>query len=31
VAQALMGKNAGDEVEISIPAGVRKLRIDSIS
>jgi transcription elongation factor GreA len=31
VAQALMGKNAGDEVEIPIPAGVRKLRIDSIS
>jgi transcription elongation factor GreA len=31
VAQALIGKSAGDEVEISIPAGVRKLRIDSIA
>jgi transcription elongation factor GreA len=31
VAQALMAKRAGDEVEIPIPAGVRKLRIDSIS
>ena len=31
VAQALMGKSAGDEVELTIPAGVRKLRIDSIS
>jgi transcription elongation factor GreA len=31
VAQALMGKSAGDEVEIPIPSGVRRLRVDSIS
>ena len=31
VAQALIGASVGDEVEIAIPAGVRKLRIDSIS
>ena len=31
VAQALIGSRAGDEVEIAIPAGVRKLRVDSIS
>ena len=31
VAQALIGSHVGDEVEIEIPAGVRKLRIDSIS
>jgi transcription elongation GreA/GreB family factor len=31
VAQALMGSRAGDEVEIPIPAGVRKLRVDSVS
>lgn len=31
VAQALLGRSVGDEVEIPIPAGVRKLRIDSIS
>ncbi len=31
VAQALLGSSVGDEVEIAIPAGVRKLRIDSIS
>jgi transcription elongation factor GreA len=31
VAQALMGSRVGDEVEIAIPAGVRKLRVDSIS
>ena len=31
VAQALIGARPGDEVEIAIPAGVRKLRIDSIS
>ena len=31
VAQALIGSRPGDEVEIPIPAGVRKLRVDSIS
>jgi len=31
VAQALIGSRVGDEVEITIPAGVRRLRIDSIS
>jgi len=31
VAQALIGRRVGDEVEIAIPAGVRKLRIDAIS
>jgi len=31
VAQALIGARPGDEVEIAIPAGVRRLRIDSIS
>jgi transcription elongation factor GreA len=31
VAQALIGKSVGDEIEISIPAGVRRLRVDSIS
>lgn len=31
VAQALIGRLAGDEVEIQIPAGVRRLRIESIS
>lgn len=31
VAQALIGRRAGDEVEIEIPAGVRRLRVDSIS
>lgn len=31
VAQALVGSRVGDEVEIEIPAGVRKLRVDSIS
>jgi transcription elongation factor GreA len=31
VAQALIGSRVGDEVEIAIPAGVRKLRVDSIS
>lgn len=31
VAQALIGSRVGDEVEIAIPAGVRRLRIDSIS
>jgi transcription elongation factor GreA len=31
VAQALLGHSAGDEVEVAIPAGVRRLRIDAIS
>ena len=31
VAQALMGSRPGDEVEIPIPAGTRRLRVDSIS
>ncbi len=31
VAQALLGKAVGDVVEIPIPAGVRRLRIDSIA
>jgi transcription elongation factor GreA len=31
VAQALIGSRPGDEVEIAIPAGVRKLRVDAIS
>jgi len=31
VAQALIGSRPGDEVEIEIPAGVRRLRVDSIS
>jgi transcription elongation factor GreA len=31
VAQALLGSRVGDEVEIEIPAGVRRLRIDTIS
>lgn len=31
VAQALMGHELGDEVEIEIPAGVRRLRIDKIA
>ncbi|HET9094938.1 MAG TPA: transcription elongation factor GreA [Solirubrobacteraceae bacterium] len=31
VAQALLGRGPGDEVEIRIPAGVRRLRIDAIS
>jgi transcription elongation factor GreA len=31
VAQALMGSRAGDKVEIPIPSGVRKLRVDSVS
>jgi len=30
VAQALLGKEAGDEVEVRVPAGVLKLRIESI-
>jgi transcription elongation factor GreA len=31
VAQALIGSGVGAEVEIEIPAGVRRLRVDSIS
>jgi transcription elongation factor GreA len=31
VALALIGSRVGDEVEIAIPAGVRKLRVDTIS
>jgi transcription elongation factor GreA len=31
VAQALIGHELGDEVEIQIPAGIRRLRIDSIA
>jgi transcription elongation factor GreA len=31
VAQALTGSGVGDVVEVKIPAGVRRLRIDSIS
>lgn len=31
VAQALLGHGVGDEVEIPIPAGVRRLRVDAIS
>lgn len=30
IAQAIMGKKAGDVVEVRVPAGVQKLRIDSI-
>ena len=30
IAQALLGKKAGDVVEVSVPAGVQKLRIESI-
>jgi transcription elongation factor GreA len=30
VSKALIGRRVGDEVEIAIPAGVRRLRIDSI-
>ena len=31
VAQALIGGRVGDEVQLPIPAGVRKLRVDSVS
>jgi len=31
VAQALIGHGLGDEVEIEIPAGIRRLRVDSIA
>lgn len=30
IAQALIGKKAGDVVEVRVPAGVQKLRIDDI-
>ena len=30
IAQALMGKRVGDVVEVKVPAGVQKFRIDSI-
>ena len=31
IAQALLGKKVGDVVEVLVPAGVQKLRIESIS
>ena len=31
IAQGLLGKKVGDEVEIKIPRGMIKLRIDNIS
>ena len=31
IAQALMGKKAGDVVSVRVPAGLLKLRIDSVS
>lgn len=31
IATALLGKNTGDIVEVRVPAGVQRLRIDSIS
>ncbi|MBR1839276.1 MAG: transcription elongation factor GreA [Prevotella sp.] len=30
IAKALMGKQVGDEVEVHVPAGIQRLRIDSI-
>ncbi|MBQ8674956.1 MAG: transcription elongation factor GreA, partial [Bacteroidaceae bacterium] len=30
IAQALMGKHVGDVVEVKVPAGILRLRIDSI-
>ena len=30
IANALLGKKAGDEVEVQVPAGTLKLRIDSV-
>ena len=30
IAQALLGKKVGDVVEVQVPAGVQKLRIESI-
>ena len=31
IAQALLGKNEGDEVEVKVPVGVLKLRIESVT
>lgn len=31
IAHALLGKKAGDEVEVRVPAGLLKLRIESVS
>jgi transcription elongation factor GreA len=31
IAQALLGKKPGDVVEVRVPAGIQKLRIESIS
>lgn len=31
IAQALMGKQAGDVVDVQVPAGIQTLRIDSIT
>jgi transcription elongation factor GreA len=31
IAQALLGKKAGDIVEVTVPAGLQKLRIEEIS
>ena len=31
VAQALLGKKVGDEVEVRVPIGVQKFRIESIT
>lgn len=31
IGQALLNKTAGDEVEVAVPAGMLKLRIDSVS
>lgn len=30
IAQAMLGKKAGDEIEVSVPAGTLKLRIESV-
>jgi len=30
IAQALLNKKVGDEVEVRVPAGVQRLRIESI-
>lgn len=31
IGEALLGKKAGDEVEVHVPAGIMKLRVESIS
>ena len=31
IAEALMGKKVGDEVEVHVPAGIQRLRIDRIT